>query len=263
MKAVVLAGGKGTRLLPYTRIFPKPLIPIGDMPILEVLIHQMCRAGIDDVVLAVGHLSGLMRAFFQDGSHLGVKISYCYEDTPLGTAGPLAMVDGLNETFLVTNGDVLTTLPIAELVADHRQSGAAATIAMHYREVKIDLGVIQLKYGRRREDYENVKPGDGIDAQGSKRVVDYIEKPSYNYLVSMGVYVFEPRVLQYIPRGQHLDFPDLVKKLLAAGELVNGFPFSGYWQDLGRPDDYEQACADFDCMRDQFLPPSPNLYRQD
>lgn len=234
MKAIVLAGGKGTRLLPYTRIFPKPLVPIGDMPILEILLRQMKRAGITDVVLAVGHLAALMRAFFQDGSRLGLNITYSYERTPLGTAGPLAQVDGLNETFLVTNGDVLTTLPIADLIAYHRQQGGAATIAMHARQVKIDLGVIQL--------------------DGGCRVKDYIEKPSYDYLVSMGLYVFEPRVLNFIPRGERLDFPDLVKRLLAAGEPVVGYPFTGYWQDLGRPDDYEQAVADFESMRGEFLP---------
>ena len=254
MKVVVLAGGKGTRLLPYTRIFPKPLIPIGEMPILEILIHQMRRAGIGEVVLAVGHLSELMRAFFQDGSQLGVQISYCYEDTPLGTAGPLALVGGLDQTFLVSNGDVLTTLPIAEMIAAHKRSGAAATIAMHARQVKIDLGVIQLQGGRRREDFQFTDQAAAEKPNGLHRVVDYIEKPAYDYLVSMGIYVFEPRVLNFIPKGQRLDFPDLVKALLAAGELVNGFRFSGYWQDLGRPDDYEQAVADFEAMRAEFLP---------
>lgn len=234
MKAVVLAGGKGTRLLPYTRIFPKPLIPIGEMPILEVLLRQMRRAGIDNVCLAVGHLSELMRAFFQNGEQLGMNITYSYEEQPLGTAGPLALVDGLEETFLVTNGDVLTTLPIADLIAYHKQTGAAATIAMHARKVKIDLGVIEL--------------------DGGNRVKDYIEKPSFDYRVSMGLYVFEPRVLRYIQKGSHLDFPDLIKKLLAAGEPVYGYPFDGYWQDLGRPDDYEQASLDFEKMRSQFLP---------
>ena len=234
MKAIVLAGGKGTRLLPYTRVFPKPLVPIGDMPILEIMLRQMARAGVTDVTLAVGHLSELIRAFFKEGDGLGLNITYSYEDTPLGTAGPLAMVDGLDDTFLVTNGDVLTTLPIADLVSYHKQQGGAATIAMHARQVKIDLGVIHLN--------------------GGSRVKDYIEKPVYDYLVSMGLYVFEPRVLEFIPRGQHLDFPDLIKTLLAAGEPVVGYPFSGYWQDLGRPDDYEQAAADFERMREQFLP---------
>jgi len=252
MKAIVLAGGKGTRLMPYTRVFPKPLVPIGDMPVLEILLRQMARAGVRDVVLTVGHLSELIRAFFQDGAALGLNIAYSYEETPLGTAGPLALVDGLDETFLVTNGDVLTTLPIAELVAFHKAQGGAATIAMHARQVKIDLGVLLLSGGRRREDFLETA---ALGASGERcRVVDYIEKPSYNYLVSMGLYVFEPRVLRYISRGQRLDFPDLVKALLAAGEVVNGFPFDGYWQDLGRPDDYEQAVADFDRMKAEFLP---------
>jgi len=126
---------------------------------------------------------------------------------------------------------------------------------MHVREVKIDLGVIQLQCGRRREDLQQsvdfLRSGNG---SGVNRVVDYIEKPSYDYLVSMGMYVFEPEVLKYIPKNQRLDFPDLVKKLLAAGENVVGYPFDGYWQDLGRPDDYTQAVDDFEQMRSQFLP---------
>src|SRR5512133_1477493 len=143
MKAVVLAGGKGTRLLPYTRILPKPLMPIGDMPILEILLLQMKRAGITHAVLTVGHLSELMRAFFKDGEQFGLNITYSYEEMPLGTAGPLALVDGLTETFMVSNGDVLTTLQIGDLIAYHKKSGAIATIAMHARQIKIDLGVIQ------------------------------------------------------------------------------------------------------------------------
>jgi len=234
MKAVILAGGKGTRLVPYTRIFPKALMPIGDRPILEILLLQMKRAGITEAVLTVGHLSELLRTFFQDGRQLGLKISYSYEDCPLGTAGPLALVPGLSETFLVSNGDILTTLPIQSLVAYHRENGAIATISMHRRQVHIDLGVIHL--------------------DGGSTIRDYVEKPTIDYLVSMGIYVFEPGILRYIPRGEHLDFPDLVHRLLAAGERVVGYPFYCYWQDLGRPDDYQQATLDFDAMRDQFLP---------
>ena len=234
MKAVVLAGGKGTRLAPYTKILPKPLMPIGDRPILEVLLWQMRRAGITDVILAVGHLAELLRAFFQDGSKFGLSISYSYEEAPLGTAGPLANMDGLEETFLVTNGDVLTTLPIRELVEFHHEHGAIATIAMHARQVQIDLGVIQ--------------------CDGNHEVSGYVEKPSMDYVVSMGLYVFEPRVLDYIPPGEYLDFPDLVQKLLDDGQKIVGYPFDGYWQDLGRPDDYERAVIDFEQMRDQFLP---------
>ena len=233
MKALVLAGGKGTRLAPYTKILPKPLMPIGDMPILEILLRQMQRAGIDEVVLTVGHLAGLLQAFFQDGSQLGLKISYSYEDKPLGTAGPLSLVKGLDDTFLVTNGDVLTTLDLRTLVDYHHQRGSAATIATHVRKVNIDLGVIQF--------------------DDSNRLVGYIEKPTYELQVSMGIYVFEPRVLNYVDYKTYLDFPDLVLRLIEAGELVVGFPFSGYWQDLGRADDYEQAVQDFESLKGEIL----------
>ena len=234
MKAVILAGGKGTRLAPYTKVLPKPLMPIGDMPILEVILRQIKLAGINDVVLTVGHLSELLRTFFQDGSRLGLNISYNYEDSPLGTAGPIAFVPNLEETFLVMNGDVLSTLPLGELIQFHKAQNAIATIATHHRRVNVDLGVIQW--------------------DGDARVTGYIEKPTYDYSVSMGIYVFEPKVLTYIPKGEYYDFPDLVKKLIGVGEKVIGYRFDGYWQDLGRPDDYESAAQDFDQMRSQFLP---------
>jgi len=234
MKAVVLAGGKGTRLAPYTRVLPKPLMPIGEMPILEVILRQMKTAGVDNVILTVGHLSELLRAFFQDGHQWGLQIEYSYEECPLGTAGPLALIDGLDDTFLVTNGDVLTTMHFSDLINFHQQQQASATIAVHHRQVNIDLGVIQW--------------------DGSPQITGYIEKPTYDYCVSMGVYVFEPEVLAYIPRGQYLDFPDLVLRLIAAGEKVVGFQYEGYWQDLGRPDDYERATQDFEKTRSQFLP---------
>lgn len=234
MKAVVLAGGKGTRLAPYTKILPKPLMPIGeDMPILEVLLRQLKRSGVDEVILAVGHLSELLRAFFQDGSRFGLKIQYSYEDFPLGTAGPLSLLNGLDDTFMVSNGDVLTTLDFRALVDFHRRHEAAATIASHVRNVRIDLGVI-------RTNLDN-------------EIIGYVEKPTYELFVSMGVYVFEPRVLSYIEYGQYLDFPDLVLKLIAAGERVMSYPFDGYWMDLGRIDDYEQAVKEFDVLKDQLL----------
>jgi len=234
MKAVVLAGGKGARLAPYTYILPKPLMPIGDMPILEVLLRQMKRAGIEDVILTVGHLAQLLHTFFMDGEQWGVHIAYSYEEDPLGTAGPLSLIKDLNSTFLVTNGDVLTTLDLRQLLAFHRSQGGIATIAVHHRQVKIDLGVVQWN--------------------GNNSLSGYIEKPTYDYTVSMGIYIFEPRVLDYIPYNQYLDFPDLVLKMIAAGETVSGYNFDGYWMDLGRPDDYAQANEDFACMRSQFLP---------
>ena len=234
MKAIILAGGKGTRLAPYTHILPKPLMPIGEMPIMELLLWQMQRAGVDDIVLTVGHLSGLLRAFFQNGEKWGVKISYSYEDTPLGTAGPLSLIENLDETFFVSNGDVMTTLDLNELFEFHKEQGAVATIAVHKRQVNINLGVVQM-------NDDNVISG-------------YIEKPTYDYTVSMGIYVFEPHILQHIPYNEYLDFPDLVLKLIAAGEKVVAYPFDGYWKDLGYADDYEQATQDFSQMRSQFLP---------
>ena len=233
MRAIILAGGKGTRLAPYTHILPKPLMPIGDMPIMEVLLRQMKRAGIDEVTLSVGHMSSLLEAYFQQGDRWGLHINYSLEETPLGTAGPLSLISDLKETFMVTNGDVLTTLNLKDLIRFHLKRSAAATIAMHQRQVKIDFGVIHV--------------------DGDHTIVGYTEKPTHNYLVSMGIYVFEPRVLAYIPYNQYLDFPDLVLKLISAGEKVIGYPFEGYWQDLGRPDDYQQATLDFEQMRSEFL----------
>lgn len=234
MKAVVLAGGKGARLAPYTKILPKPLMPIDDMPILEVLLRQMKHSGITDVTLTVGHLSELLKAFFQDGHQWGLNIDYSYEDKPLGTAGPLALVKGLEDTFLVTNGDVLTTLDLKDLLCCHQKEGGIATIAVHQRQVHIDLGVVQ--------------------SNADHTITGYIEKPTYDYTVSMGIYIFEQRVLEYIPVGQYLDFPNLVLKLIAAGEKVVTYPFDGYWMDLGRPDDYLKANEDFNTMKLQFLP---------
>lgn len=233
MKAIILAGGKGTRLAPYTYILPKPLMPVDHMPILEVLIRQMKAFGVTDITLTVGHLASLIESFFQDGCRWDLKISYSHEEHPLGTAGPLARVQGLDDTFMVTNGDVLTNLDFKELYRYHKSLGGIATIASHRRQVKIDYGVLKLN--------------------GGSEVTGYDEKPTIEYLVSMGVYIFEPAVLKYIVRDEYLDFPDLVLKLISAGEKVISFPFDGYWMDLGRPDDYVQATQDFDAMKPQFI----------
>jgi len=211
------------------------MMPIGDKTILEILLRQMKRAGINHVVLTVGHLAGLMQAFFQDGQQYDLDITYSYEAVPLGTAGPLAMVPNLEKTFMVSNGDVLTLLNFNDLLDFHRQQNAICTIAVHERAVHIDLGVIEQNNG----DYV---------------ITGYVEKPTLNYRVSMGIYMFEPRVLDYIPKNEYLYFPDLVKILLANGERIVGYPYSGYWRDLGNPEDYTQACLDFEQMRSQFLP---------
>ena len=233
MKALVLAGGKGTRLAPYTKILPKPLMPIGDMPILEVLLRQMHRFGVDEVVLSVGHLAELIRAFFRDGDQLGLKIRYSIEEQPLGTAGPLSLVEGLDDTFIVANGDVLTALNFQDLIEFHRSNKAIATIASHARNIRVDLGVIH------------------TNEQG--RIIGYTEKPTYDFYVSMGVYIFEPEVLFYIDPNVRLDLPDLVLRLIDNGEKVMSYPFDGYWMDLGRISDYEQAVNDFEKIKPQLL----------
>lgn len=234
MKAVILAGGKGKRLAPYTTVFPKPLMPIGDMPILEVVLRQLKHHGCNDITLAVGHLPELLMAFFGDGSKWGMTIRYSREEQPLGTAGPLALIAGLDETFLVMNGDVLCDIDYSELVASHKRQGAMATVASYVRTVRIDFGV--------------------LETDADHFIKEYCEKPSFTYQVSMGIYVFEPEVLQYIEPGRYLDFPDLVKLLISKGHKVAAHPFSGYWLDIGRPDDYERAVNEFEQQKHLFLP---------
>jgi NDP-sugar pyrophosphorylase family protein len=223
MKAVILAGGKGTRLKPYTTVFPKPLMPIDDKPILEIVVRQLKSHGFDEAIVTVGHLAELIMTFFGDGSKLGIKIKYSREDKPLGTAGGLGLIKKkeLKETFLMMNGDVLTTLDFSDLVNYHKRNGAIATIALKKRDVKIDFGVVEIDDGN--------------------SIVGYKEKPEIDYLVSMGVYAFEPLVLEYIKPNEYLDFPDLIKKLISNGETVKGYVYDGYWLDIGRPDDYERA----------------------
>jgi len=233
MKAVILAGGKGTRLAPYTTVLPKPLMPVGDVPILDVIIRQLQKHKFDEVIIAVGYLAELIKAYFNDGRRYEIKITYSREREPLGTAGPLAQIPDLNSTFLVMNGDILTTLDYSKLLDFHKRSGAIATIAMHRRQVKIDFGI--------------------IITDRNHRLTDYQEKPDLSYLVSMGIYIFEPRVLDYIKPGEKLDFPDLVKLMLSEGEKVQGYLSEDYWLDIGRHDDYQRAIKDFEKMRDIFL----------
>ncbi len=233
VRAVILAGGKGTRLHPYTTTLPKPLMPVGDMPILEIIIRQLKQAGITDLTLSVGHLHGLLRAFFADGEQWGVNIDYSLETEPLGTAGPIALVDRLEATFLVLNGDLLSSLDYRDLLERHRASGSIATIASYPKQVQIHLGVLETD-------------GD--------RLVDYVEKPVMSYRVSMGIYAMEPAVLDYIPKDRPLDLPDLIKRLIAEGQGVNLYGFDGYWRDIGTMEEYAIAGAEFDEIR-----PSLNL----
>ena len=237
-RAVILAGGKGTRLAPYTVVLPKPLMPVDDVAILEIVLRQLRYFGVQRATIAVGYLAELLMAYLQDGEKWGIAIDYSREDRPLGTAGPLKLIRGLNETFLVMNGDLLTSLDYRELVAFHREKNAVATIGIFSRLIPIDLGIVEI-------DHE-------------QRLWNYIEKPTLTHNVSMGVYVFEPQVLDYIPQNERLDFPDLIHLLLKAQQPVYGYAHKGYWLDLGRKEDYEQAVNDFQRMRSTFLPDEHN-----
>jgi NDP-sugar pyrophosphorylase family protein len=224
VRAVVLAGGKGTRLAPYTSVLPKPLMPIGDRAILEIVLEQLRSNGIGDVTLSVGYLSHLIEAVLGDGSSYDVSLRYVREVQALGTAAPLRLVNDLASTFVVMNGDVLTTLDYRALIAHHREHGNTVTIAAQKRPLKIDYGVLEVS--------EN---GNG------PRVDRFVEKPQVDSIVSIGVYVMEPKVRDHIPATGHFDFPDLVHALLAAGEPVGVFEHNGLWFDIGRHEDYEQA----------------------
>ncbi len=226
MQAVILAGGRGTRLAPYTSILPKPLMPIGDRSILEHVLEQLFQAGIQDVALCVGYLSHLIRAVLESGgaSSARPRLRYVQEFEPLGTVGPLQLVDGLNETFLVMNGDVLTRLDFSDLVAYHRASGSVLTIASHQRVVKVDYGVL------------------GISSPSGRSFVEsFHEKPEIPVSVSAGIYVMEPEILKCVPPTGYFDFPDLVHALLAAHRPISAYEYAGFWLDLGRPEDYEHA----------------------
>lgn len=236
-RAVVLAGGKGTRLKPFTFAFPKPLVPVGDTPILDILVQQLRRAGVRRISMAVGHLAELITAYFSDARFGDLDIAYHREAQPLGTAGPLALIPDLNERFLVVNGDLLTTLDFQAMVRHHIASGADATIGSYTKELKIDLGVLD------------------IDDRGLLR--GYIEKPTHTYRVSMGVYVFEPSVLSLLKPGERADLPDLIHRLIAAKRPVNVYPFDGFWLDIGRPDDYAKAIEEFETLRPRLLPEQP------
>jgi NDP-sugar pyrophosphorylase family protein len=229
-----LAGGKGTRLHPFSVSFPKPLMPLGDKPVLEILVRRLIQFGVRDICLTLGHLGELMRAYFDHRRKLleRINLRYVQEETPTGTAGSLASVGGLDETFLVMNGDLLTDLDFDGLVEFHRKQAAALTIATHTRTIKIDLGV--------------------LDFDAEQRITGYREKPVSTYHVSMGIYVYEPRVLSHIEPGNRLDFPDLVLRLLDRGERVCAYPTNCLWLDIGRPDDYAKAQELFAEKREAF-----------
>jgi NDP-sugar pyrophosphorylase family protein len=234
MKAIILAGGKGTRLAPYTTVFPKPLMPVDGMPILEVIVRQLARFRIKEMVFTVSQQSEpLLSAYFGDGRRYGVTIRYSKEEKPLGTAGPLTIIPNLPETFIVMNGDILTNLNYQKLVRYHREHQGIVTIAMSQKKVQLELGVMEYNRGH--------------------QLTRYIEKPTFFYSVSMGIYVFEKRVLNWIPTKKYLDFPDLIQKLIDEKQKVVCYSSKDFWLDIGSHQDYEEAQKKFQEMRKRLL----------
>lgn len=232
-RAIILAGGKGTRLRPYTVVLPKPLMPIGEYPILEVIIRQLIKAGFDHITLAVNHQARIIQAFFESGERWGIRIDYSVEKEPLGTMGPLTLIRDLPENFLVMNGDVLTDLPYSGFFDQHVKSGSIFTISSMRRQHKIDYGVLE------------------TDANGL--LSGFREKPQVEYEVSMGVYMLNAAVVDLIPVHQPYGFDNLMLDLLKRGSQPAVNPYDGYWLDIGRPDDYARAIEEFETMKPRFL----------
>jgi NDP-sugar pyrophosphorylase family protein len=232
MRAVILAGGLGTRLRPYTTVIPKPLVPIGDRPVLEHIIQSLTRSGVDHIDLCVSHLGQLICVYLRNADlPSDVRLSFHWESEPLGTAGALAGVPGLEGTFIAMNGDVLTTLDYETLVDYHLERDAALTIATRAQRVDVDLGVIESE--------------DGL-------VRAYNEKPTLSFNASMGIYVFDARALHWLPEGHAFQLPELVLRLLAAGERVAAFESDADWFDIGTVGEYERASADVERFPEKY-----------
>lgn len=234
MDAVLLAGGRGTRLKPLTVTVPKPLLPLGERPIIDILIAQLAAAGVGRVFVCLGYLAPLMQAFLGDGARWGLSIEPRIEAEPLGTAGGLRAIEGLTDDFFVVNGDTLTDLDFLGMAAAHREAGAMATLFTPWVDEQIDYGVVT------------------IDEGGA--LTEYLEKPRRGYHVSSGVYVLSRQVLPLIPPAGAFDMPDLIRAAMAAGGKVACHRAGAYWKDIGRLDHYEAASRDFEADPGRFLP---------
>ena len=232
-RAIILAGGKGIRLRPYTVMLPKPLMPLGDYPILEVIIRQLATAGFDHITLAVNYLSEVIRSFCGDGSRWGVHIDYSRENEPLGTVGPLGLIDDLPEDFLVMNGDILTNLDYRHLYEQHLFQGSECTVAAYERSLHSEFGLLE------------------TDATGE--LLAYHEKPRQTQLVSMGIYVMSRSVVPMIPPSQPYGCDRLLNELIRQGRPPQVEVHDGYWLDIGCPEDYRRAVQEFGRMADHFL----------
>jgi NDP-sugar pyrophosphorylase family protein len=226
MRAAVLAGGLGTRLRPYTTVLPKPLVPVGDRPILELILSWLAHAGAERVDVCIGHLGELIQTYFSQAQTIpdGLDVHWQWESEPLGTAGALRFVPDVHDTLLVVNGDVLTDLEPAGMLDYHRAQGAALTVATHRAEVETELGVIEHDGGL---------------------ITGYREKPVLSYTASMGIYLYEPRALQALPDGL-CQFPDLVLTLLERGERVAAYETEAEWHHVGTFAQHYEASRDLD-----------------
>ena len=232
-RAIILAGGMGTRLKPYTVVLPKPLMPIGDFPILEVVVRQLVNHKFDKITMAVNHQAEIIKAFFGDGSKWNINIDYSVEDTPLSTMGPLKMISDLPENFLIMNGDVLTDLNFSNFFDYHVEKQNVFTISAFKREEKIDYGVLHVDKNSTLSGFE--------------------EKPTPTFNVSMGIYMASRKILTHIPENTPYGFDNLMHDLLQSKSDVKVKLFDGYWLDIGRPDDYSQAIDVFNDQKERFL----------
>lgn len=234
MKALILVGGKGTRLKPYTTVIPKPLLPVGDRPILEIILEQLRLSGVQDVILAVGHMSHLFESFFKDGDRHGLNITYSFEEESLGTAGAVAnSIERLGDDFIIMNGDLLTTLSYTNLFSFHKLKEAAGTIAIFNRKIQMDFGVIECN-----------SEGELLSLQ---------EKPTYSYNFGMGVNILNSDIAsKYIIKGEYLDMPDLMMKMKNNGEEVFCYQEDCFWLDMGRPEDYDKATEQYELRKEEF-----------
>jgi mannose-1-phosphate guanylyltransferase len=233
MKAVIQAGGRGTRLKPYTLVLPKPMMPVGAEPVIDILLKWLRRNGAKEVYITINYLGRLLKALCGDGSQWDMQITYCEEKEPLGTIGPLSLLrDNLTETFLVLNGDLITDLNLRSLVSFHKSHGGNLTVSVTKKGVHVDMGV--------------------IESDGSV-ITKFREKPTFEYDVSMGVYCMEPAILDDIPSGAPFGFDDLVASMLADGKPVHVYRHEGYWMDIGRPEDFAAAQKDFAEHRHKIL----------
>ncbi len=229
MKAVILAGGKGTRLKPYTSVIPKPLVPVGERAILEILVTRLKKAGVDEIFICLNHFAEIIMAFFGDGSRFGLKINYSIEHEPLGTVAPIKLIRDLPDHFLVMNGDLLTDLNFTDLFQYHLDGNSLLTVSTFVRNMKIDFGVIDVD-------------------EKSMLAKGFREKPEYTFSVSMGVYAMNRKVLDFVPDSTSFGFDDLMLTLLNNNEPARIYPYHGYWLDIGRPDDYEKANDDIEFL---------------